>query len=632
MFKCLFPFLIFLIVFPQSNTSEPPDKSLDGKQHFCMEPPEATKKALNLLNSKFSQLNQVNVSLQREAFSSETFNKALDSVGLGRGTITIKSTQRNEHWQIIIGSKTDRDRLGEDQADFETRSKRAVDELKRVTKSLGKDIDSAFHETTKTTPPGPFRHLKHFDFDRHPNYLCLDSHSLRNKYSPRSPDWISYDEFMFMCPEILNQLAQLACIHHTVDIELLHASLDDSEEHSVVTRLAWGLASAVVIGAVSLVASLILKLYLNRQTEDLSGSRSYKRTIAFFISLAIGTLTGDSFLHLIPESLHSQTHNDLIKRLIVIPITIFLLYFLEKFLEMMRARHHEDKSTVQLQSDSDRGSVTPKNASLNVKLGDASRELLQPSRNDNSVFNSKLNGQSNVMFSAADCSILETDKYLSRRTTSSSDEQGIVSEPEIEVIEVEKSSETSPSSRFEKPGTSQNHGHSHSHHNLDSSKSIMVFLGDAFHNLIDGVAIGSAYSSSLLDGLSTSVAVALHEVPHEIGDFVVLVNNGIETNLVFKYAIISNILSLIGVGIGLFIGTSAMDSNYVLCVAAGCFMYVAMINMLPNAFVASTYDRRDRDTLAESLCHLLGLTVGMGIMALIAFHESKISDGLQYIM
>ena len=629
MLKFLSPVLILLIAFPKLNKTEPPDKITGASQSFCEETPEATKQALNLLNSKFAQPNQADASIKRELFSAETFNRALDSVGLGRGTITIKSTQRNEHWQIMIGSKTERNQP------TKTRSNNFENQSKRATREVVSDPDLALSSQadpsalTNSAASGPFKHLKHFDFDHHPNYLCLDSHSLRKKYSPRNPDWIGYDEFMFMCPEILNQLAQLACIHHTVDIEFLQRSLSNEvEEHSVVAKLIWGLVSALLIGTVSLIASLFLKLYLSRQKEDLSSRKSYKRTIAFFISLAIGTLTGDSFLHLIPESLQSQTHDDLIKRVIVIPLTIFLLYFLEKFIEIMRARHDRENISVQLirnfatssAPEPSRTDINVKNPCVKlVKSVDDFREHFQSFSSHNPMLDSKLGAEANVMFTANDFSVVDFGSEHSRKITPSSDEPNF-SGPEIQMV-----------ANLKTP-RSQNHHHGSHSHSHGSSKSIMVFLGDAFHNIIDGVAIGSAYSSSLLDGLSTSVAVALHEVPHEIGDFVVLVNNGIEINLVFKYAILSNILSLIGVAIGLFIGTSAMDSNYVLCVAAGCFIYVAMINMLPNAVGWDYAEKRDGENLVKCVCHLLGLVAGMVIMALIAFHESKISDGLQYVL
>ena len=54
----------------------------------------------------------------------------------------------------------------------------------------------------------------------------------------------------------------------------------------------------------------------------------------------------------------------------------------------------------------------------------------------------------------------------------------------------------------------------------------MVILGDGIHNFCDGAAIGAAFAASTTVGFSTSIAVICHELPHEIGDFAVLINTG----------------------------------------------------------------------------------------------------------
>ena len=63
----------------------------------------------------------------------------------------------------------------------------------------------------------------------------------------------------------------------------------------------------------------------------------------------------------------------------------------------------------------------------------------------------------------------------------------------------------------------------------------MVILGDGIHNFCDGAAIGAAFAASTTVGISTTVAVICHELPHEIGDFAVLLNTGMSLRKVKDY-------------------------------------------------------------------------------------------------
>merc|ERR1719228_1433643 len=103
------------------------------------------------------------------------------------------------------------------------------------------------------------------------------------------------------------------------------------------------------------------------------------------------------------------------------------------------------------------------------------------------------------------------------------------------------------------------HSHAHSHlHSAPtniSSVAWMVIFGDGVHNLADGLAIGTAFVTGYTSGLSTSVAVLCHELPHEIGDFAMLLKTGMTFKQAIFYNIVSSILAFFGMVLGFFLGT-----------------------------------------------------------------------------
>ena len=79
---------------------------------------------------------------------------------------------------------------------------------------------------------------------------------------------------------------------------------------------------------------------------------------------------------------------------------------------------------------------------------------------------------------------------------------------------------------------------------------MLVLIGDGIHNFVDGVAIAAAFSASLKTGWTTALAILLHELPHEFGDFAIFVNSGIG----YKKALLLNLLSATTAFLGFFLG------------------------------------------------------------------------------
>ena len=133
-----------------------------------------------------------------------------------------------------------------------------------------------------------------------------------------------------------------------------------------------------------------------------------------------------------------------------------------------------------------------------------------------------------------------------------------------------------------------NHSHKHGHSHgpvgtgSESLSSIvwMVILGDGLHNFTDGMAIGAAFSNNIAGGFSTAVAVFCHELPHELGDFAVLLKAGMSARKAIYYNILSSVLSFFGMCVGILIGDAPETTQWVFAVAAGLFIYIALVDMV----------------------------------------------------
>lgn len=122
-----------------------------------------------------------------------------------------------------------------------------------------------------------------------------------------------------------------------------------------------------------------------------------------------------------------------------------------------------------------------------------------------------------------------------------------------------------------------NHEHEHEHkheHNHEHSNIVVSLVGDFLHNLTDGMAIGAGFNKNLKMGVSLSLSIFFHEIPHEIGDFSYLLKQ--DMNL--TNAIISQMITSIGSFIGVYLSFSFGEkySNKIISFASGAFLYLAI--------------------------------------------------------
>lgn len=124
--------------------------------------------------------------------------------------------------------------------------------------------------------------------------------------------------------------------------------------------------------------------------------------------------------------------------------------------------------------------------------------------------------------------------------------------------------------------------HHHQHEDSDPSKSLIV-VGDTLHNALDGVAIAAAFLVSVPTGIVTTIAVAAHEIPQEIGDFGLLLSKGMARKKVLLVNIMSALATTAAAVITFALGsTEKLPIGILLGVSAGFLLYIALSDVIPD--------------------------------------------------
>ncbi len=142
----------------------------------------------------------------------------------------------------------------------------------------------------------------------------------------------------------------------------------------------------------------------------------------------------------------------------------------------------------------------------------------------------------------------------------------------------------------------------------------MNLIGDSVHNFIDGMLIGASYIVSIPIGITTTIAIILHEIPQEIGDFGVLVHGGLPIKKALLFNFMSASVAAIGAIISLAIGTHIEGYTAALLpITAGGFLYIAGSDLIPEL--------HHEVRASRSLWQLISIMLGVGIMAILALVE-----------
>lgn len=131
-------------------------------------------------------------------------------------------------------------------------------------------------------------------------------------------------------------------------------------------------------------------------------------------------------------------------------------------------------------------------------------------------------------------------------------------------------------------GESDEHGHGHSH-GSHKSAGTMIIIGDSIHNFVDGVLIGAAFLTDVKLGIVTSLAVAAHEIPQEVGDFAILLHSGYSKAKALFYNVLASLTTIIGGVLAYYSLGDLQDSlPYFLAMASSSFIYIAVADLIPT--------------------------------------------------
>ncbi|MCQ8119331.1 ZIP family metal transporter [Methylomonas rosea] len=175
--------------------------------------------------------------------------------------------------------------------------------------------------------------------------------------------------------------------------------------------------------------------------------------------------------------------------------------------------------------------------------------------------------------------------------------------------------------------------HDDHHHNHDHKQSIQpaghrpagmfIILGDSIHNFVDGVLIGAAFLTDVQLGIVTSLAVAAHEIPQEVGDFAILLHSGYKRGEALFYNVLASLSTVVGGVLAYFsLGDLHHILPYFLTLAASSFIYIAVADLIP-----SLHQKTDIKTSLQQIGFILAGVVLILVMQSIAHRfEGKI-DG-----
>lgn len=345
----------------------------------------------------------------------------------------------------------------------------------------------------------------------------------------------------------------------------------------------------------------------------------YNHLLQFLVALAVGALSGDALLHLFPHAFGDGSHKHgsddshveesrlgVMKGLVGL-LAIYVFFVMERLVTLFtNSKRKQKKKKLEehrVHFNNTNGGESPRSPSE----PDCGTTMLRIHPSGKALENYAVESHK------GECKLLMSDNTDDQNNVDSKH-----SNPEDEEDSHSKVLDFS-------------HGHSHSRcktmPQTVAAIAWMVILGDGIHNFSDGLAVGAAFSNSITGGISTSIAVFCHELPHEIGDFAVLLRAGMTVKQAIIYNCVSSVLGFGGMLIGVLVGNFGSAPLWIFACIGGVFIYIAFVDMLPELTALGT--KKGENPFFHLILQLCGLVVGSGIMFLIAIFEHDLMNLLE---
>ncbi|XP_058885689.1 metal cation symporter ZIP8-like isoform X1 [Acipenser ruthenus] len=392
---------------------------------------------------------------------------------------------------------------------------------------------------------------------------CLSVEHILSLYGLNNHSQLTSANFEYICPAIVQQAIIQPCVFKAAEPVPLKS----------VPYQVWGFGVlAVTIINLASLLGLALVPFIKKPY--------FPKVLTYFIGLAIGTLFSNAVLQLIPEAFGFDPKVDsYVLQAAGIFGGFYILYFTERLLQIaLKTEHQHGHSHYNPSDELSDGDTIGMDTIKNGDPVDGGTQIVTVTSFSNSSEGDSISNAPNTVqdtqLSQGYCSWLKGPRISNIKTV-----------------------------------------------------AWMITLSDAVHNFIDGLAIGASFTVSVFQGVSTSVAIVCEEFPHELGDFVILLNAGMSIPQALFFNLLSACSCYIGLVTGILIGSN-FSPNIIFGLAGGMFLYIALADMFPemNAILRPE-EKNTKNNIIFFLIQNAGLLSGFSVILLITVFAGEINFG-----